>query len=117
MEEVVLYTGETQTTLCCQDVKKYQHRKTDCELRMKNVQEEGVLMASNQSNKFTKDTWVGDTGATSHMTNSDKGLIDVQMINEQIRVGNGKFMIATKKGRLPAQSSSRMEMTRNAFWK
>ena len=84
---------------------------------MKNVQEEVVLMASNQSNKFTKDTWVGDTGATSHMTNSDKGLIDVQMINEQIRVGNGKFMIATKKGRLPAQSSSRMEMTRNAFWK
>ena len=68
---------------------------------MKDIQEEVVLMASNQSNKFMKDTWVGNTRAASHMTNSDKGLIDVQTINEQIRVGNGKFMTATKKGRLP----------------
>ena len=55
-------------------------------------------MAVNESNKFTKETWVGDTGATSHMMNSDKRLLNAQTINEQIRVGNGKYMIATKKG-------------------
>ena len=62
----------------------------------KIAQEEVVFMASDQSNKFTKDTWVGDTGATSHMTNSDKGLIDMQ-----IQVGNGKFMNQTIKRNQP----------------
>ena len=98
MEKVVLYSGDMQTHTWCQDVKKYGHHKKHCDHEKKITQEEVVLMAFDQSNKFTKDTWVGDTGATSHMTNSDKGLIDVQTINEQIRVGNSKFMTATKKG-------------------
>ena len=101
MEEVVLYSGDMLTHTWCQDVKKYGHHKKHCDHETKITQEEGMLMAFDQSNKFTKDTWVGDTRVTSHMTNSDKGLIDVQTINKQIRVGNGKFMTATKKGRLP----------------
>ena len=109
MEEVVLLSGEPKMNYfcqevkkhCCQDVEKYKHRSKTCEINDTMAQEEVVLMATNESNKFTKETWVGDTGATSHMTNSDKGLINAQTINEQIRVGNGKYMIATKKGRLP----------------
>ena len=53
------------------------------------------------SNKFTTNTWIGDTGATSHMTNNNKGLTNVQIVNERIKMGNGKFMVATKKGMLP----------------
>ena len=51
--------------------------------------------------KFTKYTWIRDTGATSHMTNSNEGLQQAKTINEQIRMGNGKYMMATKKGKLP----------------
>ena len=35
------------------------------------------------------------------MTNNDKGLTKVQIINERIKMGNGKYMTATKKGVLP----------------
>ena len=35
------------------------------------------------------------------MTNNNKGLTNVQIINERIKMGNGKHMTATKKGTLP----------------
>ena len=35
------------------------------------------------------------------MTNNNKGLTNVQIVNERIKMGNGKFMVATKKGMLP----------------
>ena len=62
-----------------------------------------VLMSNEMviSNKFMKNTWIGDTGATSHMVNSDKGMIDVKIINERIKMGNRKHMTATKQGLLP----------------
>ena len=48
-----------------------------------------------------KNTWIGDTRATLHMVNSDKGMTEVKIINEHIKMGNGKFMTATKQGMLP----------------
>ena len=76
-----------------------------------------VLMSNEtliQSNKFTKNTWIGDTGATSHMVNSDKGMTDVKIINERIKMGNGKFMTATKQGMLPCIINKPTERIRNA---
>ena len=35
------------------------------------------------------------------MVNSDKGMTDVSIINEHIKMGNGKYMTATKQGLLP----------------
>ena len=51
--------------------------------------------------KFNKDTWIGDTGATSHMIHNDEGLLNVTLINEKVKIGNGKEMRATKRGTLP----------------
>ena len=101
MEDLVLYSGDMQSHTWCHDVKKYGHHKKHCNQETKITQEEVVLMAFDQSKRFTNDTWVGDIRVMSHMTNSNKGLIDVQTINKQIRVGNDKFMTATKKGLLP----------------
>ena len=47
-----------------------------------NTLEEAVLTMSEDvsminNNKFTTNTWIVDTGATSHMTNSNKGLANV----------------------------------------
>jgi hypothetical protein len=50
--------------------------------------------------KFGPNTWLGDSGASSHCMNNDVGMFDVQVINEPIQVGNGNCMIATKIGKL-----------------
>ena len=80
--------------------------KEEAATQKKNTIEEAVLTTIEEtcmtnSGKFTTNTWIGDTGATSHMTNSDKGLTNVQIINERIKMGNGKFMVMMKKGTLP----------------
>ena len=41
-------------------------------------------------------TWIADSGASCHMTNSDEDLTDVKMIDEFVKIGNGKEMRATK---------------------
>ena len=35
-------------------------------------------------------TWIADSGASCHMTNSDEDLTDVKMIDEFVKIGNGK---------------------------
>ena len=35
------------------------------------------------------------------MVNSDKGMTEVKIINERIKMGNGKFITAMKQGMLP----------------
>ena len=69
-------------------------------MQKKKIKKTALINVS-ETNKFTKNTWIGDTGATSHMTNSDEGLQETVTINEQIKMGNGKYMTATKKGKLP----------------
>ena len=48
---------------------------------------------------FTKNTWMGDTGASFHMTNLDDGMFETTYINKQVKVGNSKKMTATKIGK------------------
>jgi hypothetical protein len=44
-------------------------------------------------------TWLGDSAASTHMGFSDKGMIDVELINSPVRIGNGKARTATKIGK------------------
>ena len=48
---------------------------------------------------FTKNTWIGDLGASCHITNDDTGLYNINDINELIQ-GSSSIMPATKKGKL-----------------
>ena len=43
--------------------------------------------------------YIGDSGASCHMTNSDEGMFDFKEIHEKIVVGNGQFIIAQKLGK------------------
>ena len=45
---------------------------------------------------FTKNTWIGDTGVSCHMTNLDDGMFETTDINEQVKVGNSTKITATK---------------------
>ena len=46
----------------------------------------------------SKNMWIGDTGASCHMTCSDQGMYDCVDIDDPIRVGDGKVIKATKMG-------------------
>ena len=48
---------------------------------------------------FTKNTWIGDSGASCHITNDEKGMFDVIEIDESIQ-GSSSTMPTTKKGKL-----------------
>ena len=48
---------------------------------------------------FTKNTWIGDSGASCHITNDTNGMYDVINIKELIQ-GCSSTMPATKKGKL-----------------
>ena len=48
---------------------------------------------------FTKHSWMGDTGASCHMTNLAGVIFETTCINEQVKVGNSTNMTATKIGK------------------
>jgi hypothetical protein len=48
-----------------------------------------VLIGSEEDLK-NDNVWIGDTGATSHMTNQLEGLFDVEDIDQHIIMGDGK---------------------------
>ena len=48
---------------------------------------------------FTKNTWIGDSGVSCHITDDDTGLYDITYIDESIQ-GSSSIMPAMKKGKL-----------------
>ena len=55
---------------------------------------------TSDAEKFDDDIWKCDSGASSHNCVSDRGMFDVRDFNENIRVGNGNLLVATKIGNL-----------------
>jgi hypothetical protein len=48
------------------------------------------------SKALDKEIWMGDSGASSHYCNDDKGLFDYKIISEELTLGNGDAMIAER---------------------
>jgi histone deacetylase 1/2 len=48
---------------------------------------------------ITKDTWLGDSAASTHMGHCDAGMFDVEVISSPVKIGNGKLLTATKIGK------------------
>ena len=94
-------------SVVCFYCKKPGHMKSDC-FKLKRKQEEkgsnkdtaDVVLISLASSNFSAHTWVGDSGASGHYCNSLEGMFDITSIDEEIKVGNGKTMKATKIGKL-----------------
>jgi len=57
-----------------------------------------VFMAVEGHKMLTDDTWVTDSGATCHITNSLEGLYDTKSIRESVKIGTGEETYATKCG-------------------
>ena len=44
--------------------------------------------------------WIRDSGAPCHMTNDETSMFEVKTIQDEITIGNGKPLMATKIGKL-----------------
>ena len=98
-----------KTTYTCG---KWDHKKTDCKYNNNTDNEqtkqaqEMVFMATDKTTyakdiEYHNNIWIGDSGATTHLVNSDEHLMNCTTIHEKITIGDGKDIIATKKGTLP----------------
>ena len=47
-----------------------------------------------------KDIFIGDSAATSHMTNNKTGVYDLTPIGGSVMIGNGESISCTHKGKL-----------------
>ena len=57
--------------------------------------------------KDKEELWIGDSGASGHMVNSDKNMFDCKEIDEEVEVANDDFMRATKRGKLAVYALNR----------
>jgi hypothetical protein len=62
------------------------------EISFLNMENKGK---SKDRNKITATTWLGDTGASCHLTNSNDRMFDVQIIKSPVKIGSSKSMTAT----------------------
>jgi len=62
-----------------------------------------VLMAISSWMKSDNSLWIADSGASTHITTSDIGLFDTKTVNDPVQVGDGKFVYATKVGKLTVE--------------
>ena len=65
------------------------------------IKDETISLATNGS-----EIWIGDSGASGHMVNSDENLYDWEEINEEITIANDDSIRATKIGKLMVESTS-----------
>ena len=68
-------------------------------MAMTNIDEEMILIAENNSHSFNSFTWIADSGASTHMTNTMDGMFDIVDANINISVGDGRKMTTTKIGK------------------
>jgi hypothetical protein len=65
----------------------------------KKPPEPDIALYSNESEgKINKNTWLADSGASSHMTNNDEGMFNVKIVESKITIGDGKTLTSHKVG-------------------
>jgi hypothetical protein len=61
------------------------------------------------------DLWIGDTGASTHMTNTLDGLVNLQNEKTTVKIGNGESLISsivgTSKATVEQANGSKMDVT------
>ena len=77
--------GNHKTNVC--DICLYEHRKIDCK-QEKNL----CLISSSTTNRSIDprddEMWIGDSGATIHITNDNAGMFNIKRCDYDITVGN-----------------------------
>ena len=83
------------------DPKKVKKTQDDHENPRKNDKKDQVLVSNEMTlSNIGNDIFIGDSGATSHMTNNKTGVYELTPIRGSAMIGNGKTISCTHKGKL-----------------
>ena len=95
MSLVVQKRAESMLT---QKIKKTEE---DHKITRKNDEYDKALVTKKMTlSNIGKDIFIGDSAATSHMTNNKTGVDDVTPIRGSVMIGNGEIISCTHKGKL-----------------
>ncbi len=75
------------------------NQRSDEAMAMTTIDNEMVLMTDSNHNTFHNFTWIADSGATTHMTNSLEGMYDLADAKVSVSVGDGRKMRTVKTGK------------------
>ena len=83
----------------CRTCKPKLHTSTQC-CETPEQDDYAMINTTNETNdtKTTQGIWIGDTGASCHMTNSLNGMIKLKQTNTTIQIGDGKSITGTQVG-------------------
>ena len=81
------------------DPKKIKKTQDDHENPSKNDENDKALVSNEMKlSSIGSDIFIGDSAATSHMTNNKTGVYDLIPIRGSVVIGNGESIICTHKG-------------------
>jgi gag-polypeptide of LTR copia-type len=91
----------------CFRCKKKGHKVQDCPVKNRNnleganlSRETKITLIGAETDEIHPNLWIGDTGATSHMTCCATGLFDARPSNHSVLVGDGQSLNIEKVGKL-----------------
>ena len=74
------------------------NNKDGNKVAMRAVNKDFILMGMGENGKIKSNTWILDSGASGHMTNSLEGFITLKPEQRRITVGNGTKMAVVQSG-------------------
>ena len=85
------------------DLKKVKKTQDGHENQQKNDENDQALVSNEMTvSSIGNDIFIGDSAATSHMTNNRTGVYDLIPIRGSVMIGNGESINCTHKGKLDA---------------
>ena len=101
----------------CADPKKVQKTQEGHENQVKNDENDQALVSNEMTlSSIGKDIFIGDSAATSHMTNNRTGVYDLVPIRCSVMIGNGECMSCTHKDKLDVICKHRDGSTARQTW-
>ena len=99
------------------DPKKVQKTQEDHENQVKNEENDQALVSNEMTlSSIEKDIFIGDSAATSHMTNNRTGVYNLVPIRGSVMIGNGESISCTHKGKLDVICKHRDGSTARQTW-
>ena len=93
----------------CANQKKIMNTQDDHENPSKNDENDQALVSNEMTlSSIGNDIFIGDSSATSHMTNNKTGVNDLTPIRGSVMIGNGESFSCTHKGKLDVICNHRM---------
>ena len=99
------------------DPEKFKKTQDDHENPSKNDENDQALVSNEMTlSNIGSDIFIGDSAATSHMTNNKPGVYDLILIRGSVMIGNGESISCTHKGKLDVICKHKDGSTAKQTW-